>query len=511
MPPIDLSTLPSVSKMSHDNWLIAEAYVQSWRQIDQIQAADREFLETHPLNPNRRPPKPLEHSADAVHPSRQIAQQQIVAQPSGAWEAGERQGYHWGWFVIQVHQVGAVRIALDADTRESALKGHQALQLLCQDGQMVAALLHSRVERVRLRQELSQLGYCDGAGAFSLRTTQSVPQMAVVAAHQIGHLVYGADDAQADQYAEHYAQRNEAVFRAWQAQSQSVTDPKQVMQQGLELVKRHLPPQDYAAIKGYRLSPNAQTAIASPDDVATHLTFVRLQQNTERQLHAQGVPAILPLDMPNCISHRAVHIRPPAAVQTTDPRLPNSVVQPIARHRVERPADHEWIPDPTLLQRSQEYPRSAYLVPNLDFSTLAEGGRAVYRGIVIVGTRRNCEAVKQALEECWADEWARQLVWSQVRVIYASQLEACWGLSGGNGEIVVNPLYPHPLSPQRDSVHVGSTIVHEALHEARAEREHHPQIRLQQNAFCERRYQANGDRSDVLPYRSEDINRASDF
>ncbi len=466
MIPIDLSTLPQTWRISHDNWLIAEEYVQTWEEIEAIQEADKEFLETHPFNPNRRPPRPPKLSAAAMHPSRGTAEQQIPPQPQGFWESGERQGYHWGYFQTQIQtQWGIVplKIAIDADSREAALMGHQMLQLLCVDQKIVQQL--QRVERVRLRQNLSQLGYCDGNGVFSIRSNQTVPQMAIAAAHQVGHLMHGGSDEAADWYASDYSERNQPNFAAWRSQSPGVSlTPEETIKQGLTFLKKHIPPQDYEKLKGYRINPNENTPNATPQDVATHLTFVSLQHNIEQQLRSQGVPVSLPMEMPDCISHKAVGVS-----------MPRTIVAPLEVDVP--PTDREWQVDPQLPQRAGSYPESLWEHGSL--SVLSEGGRSVYRGIEIVGLKRNVEKIQQALDECWADPEAKQKVFSRVKRIYAATTEGAYGLSAGGGQT--------SAQYNRNIIDIAGTILHEALHEDGLGEDQHPLIYQLQRAFVQRR------------------------
>ena len=468
MNPIDLSTLPQTWKISHDNWLIAEAFVRAWTEIEEIDEADKEFVETHPLNPNRRPPSPPKLSAAATHPSRGLAEQQISPQPQGAWEQGERQGYHWGYFqtLVQTQQgVAPLKIAIDADSRESALMLHQSLQLLTLDPQMALHLVQQRVERVRVRQNLNQLGHCDGQGVFSLRDNQTVPQMAIVAAHQLGHLVHGASDDAADWFASDYSERNQPAFAAWRAQSPvPVLSPDETIKQGLAFLKKHIPPEDYQKLKGYRLNPNENTPNATPQDIATHLTFVGIQQNIEQQLRSQGVPVSLPMEMPDCISHKAVGVSMPRIVDA-----PLSVVAP--------PTDHEWRLDPQLPQRAGSYPESVW--EHSPLSVLSEGGRCIYRGIEIVGLKRSVERIQRALDECWADPEAKQKVFSKVKRIYAATTPGVWGLSAGGGQT--------SAQYNRNIIDIAGTIFHEALHEDGLGEDQHPLIRRLQDAFVQRR------------------------
>jgi len=455
-----------VQRISHHNWQTAEVLVQTGQEMARLDAIEREAWAIHRLNPNRRPPQPLQIPGAVLHPSRQAAAQAIAAQPLGTYtDVNGQQSSHWGYFLIE--QV-SYQVEIHADCRESAILGHQTLQLLCQDDLARHDLISYKVQRVRLQQDLSQLGYCDGAGTFSLRAVQNVPQMAHVAAHQIGHLIYGAGDAEADNYASAYSNRNRQNVLTWQQQAQQTSiSPGETMKAGLELVGIYSPDAP-ALLKQYRVRSTEATEFATPQDVATQLVFVGLQQRSEQQLASQGINIELPLDMPDCISHHAVNVYRPGTGA-------GGHVAPVVTSL--QVGDRDWQADPQLSQQARYYPKSYWEYGSA--ASMAEGGRCVYRGIEIVGTKRNVERIQQALDECWADEEARQKVWKRVKRIYAVSTEEAWGLSCGGGQITAEP--------NRNVIDIAGTLFHEALHEDGLGENQHPLIRQLQNAFVQRR------------------------
>lgn len=256
-----LALMRLVQGISHQNWQTAEVLVQTGQELARLDAIEREAWETHRLNPNRRPPQPLQIPGAVLHPSRQVAAQAIAAQPLGTYtNANGQAASHWGYFIVQSHQ-----IEIHADCRESAILGHQTLQLLCQDDLARHDLISYKVQRVWLQQDLPQLGYCDGAGTFSLRAVQNVPQMAHVAAHQVGHLIYGAGDAEADNYASAYSNRNRQNVLTWQQQARlPPTSPGETIKAGLELVEYYTP-DARALLKKYRVCSTDATKFALID------------------------------------------------------------------------------------------------------------------------------------------------------------------------------------------------------------------------------------------------------
>lgn len=301
----------AIQKISHANWKIAEKLVQSWREIDQLDWLEREAIETDPLYPNRRPPvlalSPFNQEA-AVHPSRALAEQQI---PLRAFLDG-----FYGYFRRSAY--APVEIAIDADSRESALVGWQVLDLLTQDAEICRDLFFCR--QIRFQKTLPQLGVLDGNDRFSLRSTQSVPQAARAAAHQIGEFLVGPCDLSADSYARRYANRNARRFQRWREQ---IPLPRpssgDLIRDALEIVKRHAP-DAYSDLKGYRIKSNEQTPDATPYDLATQLAFVGLQRRSERDLRNKGVSLELPLDLPGCISPQSVNILSPEATPAIAPQ-----------------------------------------------------------------------------------------------------------------------------------------------------------------------------------------------
>lgn len=453
-----------ISSISHDNWKIAKTLVETWDKIEYTQWEAEEVVETHKWNPNRRPPS--SPPGNARHPSRKLAEQQLKSSSSG---------YSWGYFVF-----GQIRIAIDADSREAALSAHQALQLLTQDPQICEHILVYRIHKIRMRSDLPQLGMYEGHGVFSLHTQQSIPQMARVAAHQIGHAVHGTSDVEADEYAEAYIMRSQPQFAAWRTQGgNSASTPIQLVEQALDMIKFHAP-QSYQRLKGNRIRPTESIQDATPQQIATHLLFIDLQQKTEQQLRSKGRWVEMPKDMPDCISHHSISVRPPTPPgQSQTYRVPQTGFTSTPAPS----ADHDWVRDESLPAQSSFYPARHCLYQ--PFNTMAEGGRCVYRNITIVGTKKNCENIKAGLDECWADPEARELIWGKklLTLIYASRiangLSGFWGLSRSARDAVIHP--------GRDAISTGGTIYHETFHNAGLGEDQHPFIYRKQSEFRKRR------------------------
>jgi hypothetical protein len=318
--PLYESPAVAIQRLSHDNWQIAEVYAEMWRKLDSLELIEREYIETHSLYSKRRPPN--QGVVDAlIHSSRQIAERAIPQEPVGVYPDG---GFLCVRFQAVHQQYGPINIAIDADSRESAVLGYQMLMLMVQDPQIYHDLVNYRIHRIRFRQDLDQLGRTDGNGMFSIRTTQAIPWMCRVAAHQLGHYRYGDSDFEADAYARRYIHCNHLRFEQWRSQlPRPATDPREMMQHGLKIVQRHAP-NTYQEIRGFRLEPNEQTPDADEYNIAHHLGFIALQRRTQRET---GLP--VPLEMLDCVAHRAVTVNRPLEVTNPD----TGQVIPIERDR----------------------------------------------------------------------------------------------------------------------------------------------------------------------------------
>jgi hypothetical protein len=492
----------AIMKITMANWRAATALAEAWVGVDHHLHRRDEVLATHPMNPNRREPRPI---PPLIHPSVYLSQQFVLAQPAGSYP-GAQPGYHWGYY-----NNNGVQIALDADTRESALALHQGLDLLLQDPTVRQDLVSHQINRVRIRHNLvrpdgsKMLGYYDGNGVFSLDAGQLTPHLAATAAHQVGHAKYGNDsETLANQYAGQYRTRNQSRFRQWQRSLQVPLDsPAQMVQQSMDILKRRAP-QVYEAMKGAKLRPNDRTAFARPHDILTQMAFVKLQTDTEQDLAAKGHSVKLPREMDDCYSHNPVSITlptdsTPINAVSTPANSPTSYrgrapvqVQPAQPTQTTQFADHDWIQDPTLPQRSSTY--SEWFIRRNRFSAVGEGGMLTYRGLRVVGLREHCETLKTFIDECWADAEARSVVWSgRTKIIYASRLGGFFGWSDSRGNIIVDPR-------RRDAIHGGGTVMHEAYHENGLGEDRHPFIWQKQNEFAARRYQAKGITNYSLPY-----------